>query len=144
MTAPTDTDDQPFNQVSKPIQVLVWLIQIFLTVTFLFFAWVHLATPIAQLHKFVTWFAVFPDWVLRGIGVVEGIAALAFFLPSVLRIKPGLSILAGAVLTMAMFIATSMHFVHQEYAVIPYPAVLAVLSGYVALMRMTRAQVKGR
>lgn len=136
--------NQPFNPASNATQVAVWSVQIILTVVFGIAGWMHLFFPLPALAAYIPWLAEMPEVWVRLIGVVEILGALGLFFPSVLQRKPGLSILAAGALTMAMFIAASMHYMHGEYTAMLIPAALAALSGYVALMRMTRAQMRVR
>jgi uncharacterized membrane protein YphA (DoxX/SURF4 family) len=76
----------------------LWIIQILLALLFLFAGGSKLAMPAAQL----TGQTPLPALFLRFIGVAEIAGALGLILPGALRIRPGLTPLAAACLTIIM------------------------------------------
>src|ERR1700722_11806831 len=80
----------------------LWIVQILLALIFLFAGGIKLVLPAAQL----TGQTPLPAPFLRFIGVAEIAGALGLILPGALRIRPGLTPLAAAGLTIIMIGAT--------------------------------------
>ena len=80
----------------------LWIVQILLALVFLFAGGAKLAMPAAQL----TAQTPFPALFLRFIGVAEIAGALGLILPGALHIRPGLTPIAAACLSIIMIGAT--------------------------------------
>src|SRR5437660_11261771 len=69
-----------------------------------------------------------PGWFLRFLGMAEVLGAFGLVLPGLLRIKPGLTPLAAAGLTIIMIGATVINLMGGDVG----PAVLTVVTGLLA------------
>src|SRR5258706_3814702 len=83
----------------RPIMnIVLWIIQVLLALLFLFAGVTKLVLPIEEMTKQMA----MPGLFLRFLGVVEVLGALGLILPGLLRIKPGLTPLAAALLVIVM------------------------------------------
>ena len=111
----------------------LWIIQILLAALFLFSGAAKFFTPVDQMTQGM------PAWMsisfLHFIGVCEVLGAIGLILPSLLRIKPGLTPLAAACLTIIVIGATVVTVMGGMLATALLPLVTAILAGFVAYGR---------
>ena len=103
---------------------VLWTVQGLLALVFLFAGGMKLVLPLEQMAGPVE----LPGYLLRFIGVAEVLGALGLILPSVLRIRPGLTPLAACGLVIIMIGAT----VITLGAVLIGPAVISLIVGLLA------------
>src|SRR5512141_1437547 len=84
------------------MNIALWIIQALLAALFLFTGGMKLITPIEEMTKQIA----MPGWFLRFIGVAEVLGAIGLILPWLLRIRPALTPLAAAGLSVIMTGAT--------------------------------------
>ena len=120
-----------FLGVSNRMTRALWIIQILLALLFLFAGGVKLVMPAAQL----TAGGPLPAPFLRFIGVAEIAGALGLFLPGALRIRPGLTPLAAAGLTIIMIGATVITVMTMSAAIALLPFLVGALTVFVAYAR---------
>src|SRR4051812_8536858 len=77
------------------LSIALWVAQVLLFAGFTMAGVLKSFTPLDQLALKMTWVAALPAWVVRFIGVSELAGGLGMLLPSLSRIKPGLTPLAG-------------------------------------------------
>ena len=109
----------------------LWIIQILLALVFLFAGRAKLAMPAAQL----TGQTPLPAPFLRFIGVAEIAGALGLILPGALHIRPGLTPLAAACLTIIMIGATAITVMTMSAALALLPFIVGLLTIFVAYAR---------
>jgi uncharacterized membrane protein YphA (DoxX/SURF4 family) len=117
----------------------LWIVQILLGALFLFAGGMKLVLPLEQMAGPVA----FPLWFLRFIGVCEVLGGLGLILPGLLRIRPGLTPLAAAGLVIIMIGATSISVATGPVLMALIPAVVGVLSAFVAYGRWRVAPLAG-
>lgn len=110
------------------MNVVLWIIQVLLALLFLFAGGTKLILPIEEMTKQMP----MPGLFLRFLGVAEVLGALGLILPGLLRIKPGLTPLAAALLVIIMIGATVVSLkMGVSAAVIPFATgVLLVFVAY--------------
>ncbi len=128
---------------SKGLGVALWIAQVLLAAVFGMSGAMKLFTPIAELAQKMPWVAHAP-WLVRFIGVSELAGALGLVLPSVTRVRPGLTPLAALGLVVVMALAVPFHLLRGEVAVVPVPVVLGALAGFVAWGRHRRLPIAPR
>ena len=106
----------------------LWIAQWLLAALFLFAGVMKLVMPIELLTQDTT----LPGLFLRFIGVAEALGALGLVLPGLLRIHTGLTPLAAAGLVVIMIGATAVTLAGGQGAAATVPAVVGLLSAYVA------------
>ena len=116
---------------------VLWIVQAVLALLFLFAGVAKLVMPIEEMTKDVP----LPGLFLRFIAVVEIIGAVGLILPSLLRIRPGLTPLAAAGLVIVMIGATLISLtLGVTMAVAPF--VVGVLTAFVAYGRWKLAPIE--
>ena len=109
----------------------LWIVQGLLALVFLFAGGTKLVLPLDQLQGPVS----IPGWFLRFIGVAEVLGAIGLILPGALRIRPGLTPLAAAGLTIIMIGATVISVASVGVAMALIPLVVGLLAAFVAYGR---------
>ncbi|WP_412543185.1 DoxX family protein [Longispora sp. K20-0274] len=98
----------------------------------------------AAAPRAVAWYAAVPQPLIVFIGVVEVLGGIGLFLPSMARVWPKLTPLAGAGLALTMVLAAGFHVVRGEYALVPATVVLGGIAAFVAVGRWRRRPVGPR
>ena len=117
----------------------LWLVQALLALVFLFAGVAKLMMPIEEMTKDVQ----LPGLFLRFIAVAEILGALGLILPSLLRIRPGLTPLAAAGLVVIMIGATVISLT-LGVAMAIAPFVVGLLAAFVAYGRWKLAPMPAR
>jgi putative oxidoreductase len=100
--------------------------------------------PIAELARTMVWPGALPPALVRFIGSAELLGALGLVLPSLTRIKPALTPLAGAGLVVVMLSASAFHIMRGELHVLPINFTLGALAAFVAWGRFRKAPIPAR
>ncbi len=112
---------------------VLWTIQILLALLFLFTGVEKFVVPAEQMTQGM------PAWLsisfLHFVGVCEMLGAIGLILPSLLRIKTGLTPLAAACLVIIVIGATVVTVMGGMLATALLPAVTAILAAFVAYGR---------
>jgi hypothetical protein len=114
------------------MNIVLWIVQALLAALFLFAGSMKFIMPIEEMTKQMP---SMPGWFLRFIGVVEILGGLGLILPGLLRVKPGLTPLAGAGLVIVMIGATVIGFMIGPASGALIPLVVGVLAAFVAYGR---------
>jgi len=117
----------------------LWIVQALLALVFLFAGVAKLMMPIEEMTKDVQ----LPGLFLRFIAVAEILGALGLILPSLLRIRPGLTPLAAAGLVVIMIGATVISLT-PGVAMAIAPFVVGLLAAFVAYGRWKLAPMPAR
>jgi hypothetical protein len=125
---------------TKRINALLWTAQALLALVFLFAGGMKLVVPIEMLKGPVA----LPGAFLRFIGVCETLGAIGLVLPSVLRIKPGLTPLAASGLIIIMIGATVVTLVGGMVGPALVPVVVGSLATFVANGRWRVAPIQAK
>src|SRR5947208_16776063 len=135
MRSDATTETHPGS--SKKARALLWTIQGLLALLFLFAGGMKLILPVAELTRQMR----LPGLFLRFIGVAEVAGALGLILPGLLRIRPGLTPLAGVGLVTIMSGATAITIEGGAVAPALVPFMVGVLATCVVLGRRQWASV---
>ena len=120
----------------------LWTVQVLLALVFLFAGVVKLVTPVEEMLAQMT--VPLPGWLLQFIGVAEVLGALGLILPGLLRIRPGLTPLAAAGLTVIMIGAVGYTLVSGDLVPALISLVVGLLAAFVAYGRWRLAPLRGR
>ena len=127
------------------LHVSLWIAQGLLAVAFAMAAALKTTMPAAELVAKLPWAADVPLPLVRFIGIAELLGAVGLVLPSVTRIRPGLTSLAAAGLLTVMVLALGFHATRGELAqAAPINLVLGGLAAFVAWGRFKGAPIRGR
>jgi DoxX-like family len=118
----------------------LWIVQGLLALLFLFAGGMKLVLPLEKMAGPIA----FPGFFLRSIGVVEVLGALGLILPGLLRIRPGLTLLAAAGLVIFMIGATVVTLAGGDVAPALMPALVGLLAAFVAYGRWRVAPLDRR
>jgi uncharacterized membrane protein YphA (DoxX/SURF4 family) len=122
------------------VNIALWIVQALLGLLFLFGGVMKLVLPLDQMQGPVA----LPGGFLRFIGVAETAGGLGLILPSLLRIRPGLTPLAAAGLVIIMIGATVIGVLGGDPMAVLVPAVVGLLAAFVAYGRWRLAPLAGR
>jgi uncharacterized membrane protein YphA (DoxX/SURF4 family) len=113
------------------MNLALWIVQALLAALFLFAGGMKLITPIEEMTKQIA----MPGWFLRFIGVAEVLGAIGLILPWLLRIRPNLTPLAAAGLTLIMTGATVLTVINIDVPTALFPLATGLLCVFVAYGR---------
>lgn len=117
----------------------LWIVQVLLAALFLFAGGAKFVMPVEEMTKGM------PAWLsgsfLHFIGVCEVLGGIGLILPSLLRIKPGLTPLAASGLVIIMIGATVLTLQTGPIAPALFPFVTGLLAVFVAYGRWRLAPV---
>jgi putative oxidoreductase len=123
---------RPQTPPTRALQRALWTAQVLSALAFLGAGLFKLFTPYDALAKNLGWVAETPVGVVKFIGASEIAGALGLVLPAATRIKPGLTALAAAGLTLIMVLAAGVHLARSEFQFIPVTFALGGACAFVA------------
>jgi uncharacterized membrane protein YphA (DoxX/SURF4 family) len=122
------------------LNVALWIAQVLLALVYLLSGGMKLVMPIEEMTRDVP----LPGAFLRFIGVAEVLGALGLVFPWLLGIKPGLTPLAAAGLTIIMVGATAITVTTMGTLIGLIPLTVGLLAAFVAYGRWRLAPHRGR
>ena len=120
---------------------VLWILQILLGLLFLFSGSMKFVMSVAEMTKDMPWM---PGWFLHFIGVMEILGGFGLVLPSLLRIRPGLTPLAAACLVIIMIGATVITLSATGIGPAMIPLIVGILCVFVAYGRWRLAPLSPR
>lgn len=129
---------------SKGLHIALWVVQVLVGLAFLMAGLTKSTQPMETLALQMPWTAVVGTAMTRFIGISEFLGGLGLILPSALRIKPGLTPLAGLGLAVVMLLAAGFHLMRGEFPAIGINFVLGGLAAFVAWGRWKKAPIAPR
>lgn len=129
---------------SKALHIALWIVQALLFFLFAMVGFTKAAMPLPEVIKNMPWAADVPAALVRFIGVSEALGALGLVMPSLTRIRPVLTPLAGVGLATIMALAIPFHVMRGEASVIGMHIVLGSLAAFVAWGRLKKAPIAPR
>jgi putative oxidoreductase len=136
---PAFATDKP----ARGLRVALWIAQILLAFVFGFAGGTKVFLPIGELAKNAAWISDY-EGLIRFIGISELLGALGMLLPSLTRIKPGLTSLAAVGLFIIMVLATGFHLMRGEAKFTPMTLAIGALAAFVAWGRFRKAAIAPR
>ena len=128
----------------KGLHVGLWIVQVLLCLTFVGTGIWKLTTPIAALAAKMPWMGQVSPAFLYATAAFDLLGGLGVLLPSVTRIKPGLTVLASLGLVALMACAIAFHVSRGEAAKTPFNFVIVALALFVAWGRHSKAPIAPR
>lgn len=129
---------------SKGFSVALWIVQGLLSLTFVGTAIWKLVTPIPELGAMVPWMGQVSPGFLYMTAAFDLLGGLGVLLPSLTRVKPGLTVLGALGCAAFMLGAIVFHFSRGEAANTPFNFVLVALALFVAWGRRSKAPIAPR
>ena len=109
------------------MNIALWIIQVLLSLLFLFAGGMKLVLPIEEMTKEIA----MPGWFLRCIGVAEVLGAIGLILPWLFNVRPALTPLAAAGLVIVMVGATVTTVMTDDILMALFPLAVGVLAAFV-------------
>ena len=125
----------------KTIHFALWLAQILLAAMFIMAGAMKLFQSVEALTTALPWVSSTPINLVRFIGLSELLGGLGLVLPSLLRIKPVLSIWAAYGLSTVMLLAALFHGSRGEFSAIGVNLVLIAIALFIAWGRGNKAPI---
>lgn len=130
---------------SKILNAALWVVQLLLALVFGAVGWAKLTQPVDGLVATMAWTGDVPPLLVRFIGLSELLGAIGLLLPSITRIMPGLTPLAGAGLAIVMLLALGFHATRGELVMAwRGNTILGLLAVFVAWGRSRKAPIPAR
>ncbi len=126
---------------SKGFHIALWVVQVLLALAFGMAGIMKATTPLAELAAKMPWVNTVPSSMVRFIGTSEFLGAVGLILPSVTRVKPNLTPIAGGGLVLVMILASVFHITRGEMGALPVNVVLGGLAAFVAWGRTKKAPI---
>lgn len=114
----------------------LWIVQVLSGLAFLIFGAIKATQAKEKLAERMTWVNDFDANVIKGIGVLEILAAIGLILPMLLNIAPLFTPLAAIGLVLTMIGAAFTQFRHNNMPQVALAVVLLLMSAFVAYGRI--------
>lgn len=124
--------------MSKTLNIAVWLCQLLLAATLVWASSMKLFKPIDELAQMWPWVADNPT-LTKITGIFDLLGGLGIVLPSVLRIKPVLTIYAGYGIIALMLAASAFHISRAEASQIGFNIFVGLVAGFISWARSRKA-----
>ena len=124
------------NSRSKTLNRALWTAQSLVALLFLFAGSMKFIMPADKMQQGSV---VLPITFIHFIGICECLGALGLILPGVVRIRTGLTPLAAVGLTIIMIGATTVTVIGMSVAAAIFPAVVGVITSWIAYSRTSVA-----
>lgn len=129
---------------NKAINIALWVLQALLGLMFLMAGAMKTAQPIETLAESLPWVSSTPVALVRFIGISELLGALGLLLPSLLRIKPFLTVWAAIGLAVVMLLAAIFHGLKGEFAAIGINVVFMAMFAFIAWGRSKKVPIPAK
>ncbi|MCL2450296.1 MAG: DoxX family protein [Polyangiaceae bacterium] len=129
---------------SKSLVAALWVAQGLLALTFVGGGIWKLVTPVSDLAAKMPWMGQVSPGFLYATAAFDILGGLGALLPSVTRIRPGLTVLAAVGCAALMACAIVFHVARGEAANTPFNFFLAAVSLFVAWGRRAKAPIAPR
>jgi hypothetical protein len=126
------------------MNIALWIVQFLLALTFVGTGLWKLATPIPALAAKMAWMGQVSPAFLYMTAVFDALGGLGLLLPSLTRIKPGLTVIAALGCVALQASAIGFHILRGEAANTPFNFLLVALSLFVAWGRRVKAPIAPR
>lgn len=132
------------QQPARWLHTVLWIIQGLLALTFVGTGIWKLATPVPDLAATMPWMGQVSLGLLYTTAVADILGGLGLLLPSLTRIKPGLTVLAAFGCVALMVCAILFHIARGEAANTPFNFFLIALALFVAWGRGSKSPIAPR
>lgn len=126
---------------NKAIHIALWIVQALLGLMFIMAGAMKATQPLASLVESLPWVTSMPLGVVRFIGISELLGGVGLLLPSILRIKPFLTVWAAIGLAAVMALAAIFHASRGEFPAIGMNVVMIAMFAFVAWGRSKKAPI---
>jgi len=117
------------------METVLWIMQILLAGVFAASGLSKLAQPQTKLAESQAWATDFSDRQIKGIGILELLAAIGLIVPAALDIVPILTAFAATGLVLLMVVAARVHIRHGERQTLLVNLVLGGIALFIMIER---------
>jgi putative oxidoreductase len=117
------------------LNIALWILQALLALLYLDAGFLKTFKPIQEIAPTIFWAPRLPELLVRFIGISELLGAIGLILPAALKIRPQLTALAAAGLTVIMVMANLYHISQGEFFVLPMTGILLLLLVFITYGR---------
>lgn len=132
------------QQSNKGMNIVLWIVQVLLGGMFIMAGGMKAAQPIEALTEMLPWVTTVPAALVKFIGVSEVLGGIGLLLPSLLRIKPSLTVTAAYALILVMILAALFHGLRGEFPAIGTNVVLIAMAYFIAWGRSKKAPIAAK
>ena len=125
----------PPRSKRRALNIVLWIVQALLALAYVTAGVQKAFFSFDTLVQTIFWVAYVPHPLVRFIGASELLGAIGLIVPGATGIKPRLTTLAAAALTLIMASATVLHGVRGESVALPTTITLFLLDAFVAYGR---------
>lgn len=129
---------------SKAMHISLWVAQILLVAMFLMSGFMKSSMPIEKLSAMMPWTGSVPSAMVRFIGIAELLGGIGLLVPSLLRIKPQLTVWAAAGLATILLLSIPFHIWRGETPMIGMNALFMILALFVVWGRWKKAPIQAK
>lgn len=129
---------------NKTLNILLWIAQALMAAMFIMAGVSKTFQPIIALAESMPWVNDVSSMMVRFIGVSELLGGIGIILPSLLRIKPKLTVYAALGLVAVMIMAAGFHTMRGEYPAIGANVIFSAILGFIAWGRSAKIPVAAK
>ncbi len=126
---------------NKAINIALWVVQVLLGLMFLMAGGMKASQPVEAMAESLPWVSSTPLGLVRFIGISELLGGLGLLLPSILRIKPFLTVWAAIGLAIVMLFAAIFHGSRGEFSAIGMNVVFMAMFAFIAWGRSKKVPI---
>lgn len=123
------------------LNIALWIVQTFLSLIFVIIGLFKLFSPISKLATELPWTGDVPPMAVKAAAVLEITGGIGIVLPSLLRRKPQLALIAAKAIMLLMITAAIFHISRNENATIKFNFIIILLTIFVAWGRSKKVPI---
>ncbi|MCB2200459.1 DoxX family protein [bacterium] len=127
------------------MNIFIWVVQVLVALLFLMSGFFKGFIPIEQMaSQGAIWVTTVPAWMVKAAAATDILGGLGLLLPSILRIRPRLTIIAAWCLILQMVLAVVVHLRAGDIQVIGMNVFLIVGTAFIIWGRTKKAPIAPR
>lgn len=120
------------QKTNKGMNIGLWVVQVLLSISFIMGGMMKATMPMEALLESLPWVSDSSMGLVKFIGISELLGGVGILLPSILRIKPHLTVWAAYGLSAVMVLAAGFHASRGEFGAIVANVIMLALMLFVA------------
>lgn len=129
---------------SKAMHISLWVAHVLLAAMFLMSGCMKASMSIEQLSAMMPWTGSVPSALVRFISIAELLGGIGLVLPSLLRIKPQLTVWAAAGLATILLLSIPFHISRGETSMLGMNALFMFIALFIAWGRWKKAPIQAK
>ena len=117
------------------LNIVLWVLQVLMAIAYLNAGYLKTFRSIMEIATTIFWAPSLPELLVRFIGISELLGAIGLILPALFKIRPQLTALAAAALSLVMLLANIYHMVKGEFFVLPMTLAFLFVLAFIAYGR---------